>query len=170
VSEERCRDAFEAFARREFGAWEGLPAGCGLAGLRAAAERVDEEPVAGRLGSPTRQVQYHAVALGDSAGPARAWVSGGAVVLLDSELPSVPGGAAQLERELGPPAVRRAARWDVLELPEGEWVWPDRGVAALVGGEGMRVLRLLVFSPAPLAAYDERLRPGFGVREFREGP
>jgi hypothetical protein len=170
VSEDRCRDAFEAFARRDFSGWAGLPAGCRLADLRAAATRLDEEPVAGRLGSPTRQVLYHAVTLGDSSGPARAWVSDDAVVLLDSELPSVEGGPARLLEDLGPPAVRRAARWDVVELPDSEWVWPERGLAALVGGEGPRVLWLLAFAPGPLEAYDERLRPGLGVREFREGP
>lgn len=37
-------------------------------------------------------------------------------------------------------------------------------------GMARACLRLLAFVPAPLEAYDERLRPGFGVREFRESP
>jgi hypothetical protein len=167
---EPCREALEAYRRREFDGWAGLPAGCGLGDLRAAGAGVGDDAAAGRLGSPTRQVLFHAITLGEAAGPSRAWISGDAVVLLDCELPSVPGGAGRLVEELGPPAARRTARWDVLELPGGEWVWPDRGLAALVGGDGTRVLRLLAFTPAPLEGYDERLRPGFGVREFRQGP
>ena len=164
-----CQAAFAAYARRDFAAWTGLAAGCDLDDLRAAGAHVDPEPVAGRLGSPVRSAPFYAVVLGEAAGPARAWVADETVELLDTELPAVPGGAAALAA-LGPPAVRRAARWDVIELDDGEWVWPERGLAALVGGDGTHVLRLLAFVPAPLPAYDERLRPGFGAREFRAGP
>ena len=54
--------------------------------------------------------------------------------------------------------------------PTANGYWPDRGLAALVGGDGKRVLRLLAFVPVPLAIYDERLRPGFAVRRVPPGP
>ena len=170
MNDPHCRAAFAAFGRRNFAGWTGLGKDCALDDLRAAGGRVGDAPASGRLGSPTRQALFHAVTLGQAAGPTRAWIAGDVVELLDSELPAVPGGPAALKEPLGAPAVRRPARWDVLELPDGEWVWPDRGLAALVGGDGKRVLRLLAFVPVPLAIYDERLRPGFGVREFRQGP
>jgi hypothetical protein len=88
-------------------------------------------------------------------------------VLLDTEMPVVEGGSQALQEAIGPPEQRLDAAWDVLTLPRGEWVWPSRGLAAVVNEPTGAIVRLSAFAPVSAETYVQELRRDGGVREFR---
>ena len=161
-----CRTALEAYVARDFDAWVGLPRGCGVSDVERAGIRLAGGAF-GSLGSSHRQVEYHVAALGPAAGPSRVWNLDGELVLLDTDMPAVEGAAAALQDALGPPERRLDAEWDVLTLEGGEWVWPARGLAAVVNEPAGAIIRLAGFTPVPFGEYVEVLRRAGGVREFR---
>jgi hypothetical protein len=160
-----CADAIAAFGRRDFADWRGLPGGCGLADVEAAGGTV-ASAAPGQLGARHRPLQFHVIHLGE-AGISRAWVEREELVLMEAELPAFPSGPERLVEHLGPPEARREIGWDVLVLPDGEWVWPASGLAAIVNPGNAAMLALAAFTPTGLAEYDEGLRRDLRVREFR---
>jgi len=161
-----CEQALEAYVARRFASWSGLPRGCRIDDLERAGIAVGGVG-SGHLGASRRQVEVRIAALGDANGPSRVWLADGEIVLLDTEMPVVEGGSAALQDALGPPEHRLDAAWDVLTLPDGEWVWPSRGAVAVVNEPTGAIVRLAAFAPVIMDVYVDELRRAGGVREIR---
>jgi hypothetical protein len=71
--------------------------------------------------------------------------------------------------ELGPPPHRLNAHFLHSEIPDGERVFPDRGLALCVVPETGLIVRWTAFEPCTLADYRERYRRVEPTREFEEG-
>ncbi|GAA0984513.1 hypothetical protein GCM10009555_058390 [Acrocarpospora macrocephala] len=89
---------------------------------------------------------------------ARAWLRSGLVVLVDVAWRDPPG--LEALEALGPPGARGACT-DGLAAAE-EWLYAERGLAAIVGPR--RIRHLLGFAATDAATYGERLRPDFTTR------
>lgn len=72
-------------------------------------------------------------------------------------------------RELGPPPHRLDACFLHSEIPNGEMVFPDRGLAVGVAPATGLIVRWTAFKPCTLATYRERYRQVEPAREFEEG-
>ncbi|HEY2929520.1 hypothetical protein [Piscinibacter sp.] len=142
--------ALTAFMQRRLADWHGLPPQARIdearriLGLSAAAEG------RGSVGSARHAAQWQS--LDDR--PLVLWARANELVLLEFEGPFDDLDALAA---LGAPAARLDVNWGVAPLPEGEWVYPERGLAVLVSPQG-QALRLFGFAPMPLAAYQRDLR------------
>jgi hypothetical protein len=153
--------ALRAFAALDLEAWHGLPERCPVHEARRVFGLDDAIEGRATLGAKGKPASFQS--LDDR--PLRIWQRGGAVVLLDYEGPFE---ALHLDRLLGPPARRNAAHWGYAVLPEGEWLYPQRGLAAIVLPTGV-IARLFGFAPVADERFAETLRPCTANRPSTEG-
>jgi hypothetical protein len=145
----------EALAAVRLAGWQGLPA-------RLEPGDLDDAPALVTLGSDF--VPADLVHLDDpaSGARARAWLRGGYVALLEVTWES-PLDAAPLD-VLGAPAVHVDVTDGLMDLPHGLWIYPARGLAAVVGTSERRVRRLLGFVPTDVDTYGRELQPDLATR------
>ncbi len=151
-----------AFADRNLAAWYGLPADCPASAARRAFALGEECDGRGPLGSQRLAAEYHA--LDDR--PLRIWRRAASVVLLDFQGPF---DDIDLVRLFGAPSHKTAIRWGYAALPDGEWLYPQRGLAAIVVAGG-KVAHLLGFAPTTAERYAEVLRPDMGKQPLSQQP
>lgn len=157
-----CRDAIEAFVNGDFARVHGLPAGCGLAELRAVLEPSAGE-ANGNLGEPTspRTIRYfHSAKQREIV---RAWFAGDRLTLIDVDFPTSDSIAAYVAA-LGEPEARLDYPWQDIVVERGEYVWPARGVVAAASA---KVIRAGLFAPGTLADYRRDARY---IGSYREEP
>ena len=87
------------------------------------------------------------------------------MVLLDYEGPFE---AVNLDSLLGPPAHKNPVHWGYAVLSDGEWLYPQRGLAAIVLPTGLTA-RLFGFVPATAKRFAEILRPNMANRPSTAG-
>jgi hypothetical protein len=147
-------DVVAQLAKLDLRAWHGLPAGLAL--------RAADGDVAGvsMLGSAFEPADVVSLDTPPGAIGARAWLRGGAVVVvdvaLDSERPD-----ALVPDFLPAPARRLDVAYGLVHLPSGEWVYPTRGLA-LVVAHG-RVRHAMGFTACSETEYEARLRVQFAM-------
>ena len=147
-----------AIETRDFVGWNGLPDAC------APGDLFDDFPdeLSDR---PTRP-------LGESFSPAvfvllkldgyyrpTASVLENELVLFDGMNPELPGGFQRLFDELGAPAARSDWFHGTLEIPNGEWVYPERGITVFLNSSADKALHIAVYHPTHLENYFRTLRP-----------
>lgn len=152
---------WDAVARRDLVGWRGLPAHATVAEVDRRFPRVARAVGRGLLGHD-RVPQLFGVHRAEGYPlDLMAWHDDrGRLLLLEAELPdlatppSTP--PSTLLADLGEPAATADHRWDVLDVPGGVRIHPDRGITVFVGPEG-QVVRLLLYAPTDLATYLSRL-------------
>jgi hypothetical protein len=117
-----------------------------------------------RLGEPARTVSFVVVPLAGAPRGAKVWLEEDAVLAVQIELPPLADLPALLS-ELGPPAAKLDWTWDVVAVPGGEWVWPDRGLTLALDRSGAKVVKAWFYPPTTAADWSARLRPAGKVRE-----
>jgi hypothetical protein len=142
--------ALLAFANLQLDSWQGLPEDCSMADARRAFALSDEDDGRGDLGKERELAYYQS--LDDR--PLRIWHRESRVVLLDFENPS---DDFEVSRILGPPSAKLSVAWGFATLEDGEWVYPERGLSAIVLSTGMAA-HLYGFTPASVDAYVRSLR------------
>jgi hypothetical protein len=142
--------AFADFVALDLGRWRGLPE-APLERWVAALRLEDEDLGRGVLGSARHLARWRPAEGADL----RVWHRDGSVVLLELEPADK---KLDLERLLGAPEARLATHAGFARLPQGECVWPARGLAAVVPEPGV-VLRVLGFAACGLDEYLRDLRP-----------
>jgi len=141
-------------ASAELTGWRGLPS-------RLEPGPLDEAPALVTLGSEF--VLAELVHLDDpvEGAWARVWLRDGYVALLDVTWQR-PVDAAQLD-ELGEPEERADVIDGLATLPDGEWLYPGRGLAAVVETSTRRIRRLMGFVPTAVETYRRELQPDFAT-------
>lgn len=155
-SESDCATALRAFAELDLAAWNGLPSACPASVAQkvfALGEAMDGR---GWLGSERQPASYQSLA----DRPLRLWERDGVVVLLDFEGPF---DEIDVTRLPGAPSKKLSVEWGYGTLPDGEWLYPERGLVAIVLPLG-KVAHLLGFSPDNGDRYAKTLRPQMGKR------
>jgi hypothetical protein len=152
-----CHDALRQIVTLDLAAWDGLPA-CSLAEIEPL-WRVGGDPRELSLGAEGATAQ--AFDLGERW--ARVWSRDGDVVLVDLEGPLDADVAA-----LGEPEARLTAHSGVAAYPEGELVFPQRGLAVGVSPSGT-VLYVAFFAPVTLGEYSASLRVARAERPLPQG-
>lgn len=155
-SDSDCARALRAFAALDLAAWEGLPDACPVAVAHEIFALGDAIDGRGRLGSDRQPASYQSL----TDRPLRLWEREGFVVLLDFEGPF---DSIDVSRLPGAPAKKLSVEWGYGTLPDGEWLYPTRGLAAIVLPAG-EVAHLLGFSPSNGDRYAGTLRPQLGKR------
>lgn len=148
--------SLRTFAELNLADWHGLPGACPVAVAQrtfALGQAIDGR---GSLGSERRSASYQS--LNDR--PLRLWQRDGDVVLLEFEGPF---DDIDLTRLLGVPSRKQSIEWGYGSLPDGEWFFPTRGLAAIVLPSG-KVAHLIGFAPTSSEQYAKMLRPDMANR------
>jgi hypothetical protein len=82
----------------------------------------------------------------------KAWRQGTRLVLVEATLPKLSGSLDELTSDLDEPAARLDYSWDVLRVPKGARIYPERGIALFICPE-QQLLRLSLFASCELADY-----------------
>lgn len=145
-------EVWDAVATRDFRDWRGLPRDARYADFDARFPRLTDAEARGLLGS-ANEITYYRVHVAEGYPQhLKAWRQDTRLVLIEATLPVLATPLPELTAALGEPAALLDFRWDVLDVPEGVHVHPDRGIALFVGPEG-QLLRLSLFAPCDLAEY-----------------
>jgi hypothetical protein len=81
------------------------------------------------------------------------------LVLFDGMNPELLGGFARLRDDLGEPVARLDWFYGTLEIPNGEWVYPERGITIFLNTLADKVLHIAVYRCTDLGNYVSTLRP-----------
>ena len=147
---------WDAIARRDFTDWHGLPADAAYASFDDRFPRLSDAEAAGMLGSHNVPARYRVHVAEGYPLNLQAWFMGSRLVLIEADVPRLVGAPAELFDALGPPAATVDFTWDVLAVPQGGHIHPDRGITVFVGPEG-QVLRLALYAPTDVAHYHTEL-------------
>jgi hypothetical protein len=147
---------WELLAGRDFRSWQGLPESARYADLDARFPRLTDAEGVGFLGSRPTKATFRVHVADGYPMNFRAWYDDGRLLLIQARLPRLATTAEELLAALGQPATLIDHTWDVLRVPNGLRIHPDRGIAVFLGPEE-QVLELALFTPCPLAEYLERL-------------
>jgi hypothetical protein len=147
--------AARLLAARQLADWAGLPAR-----LRA----TDAAESAGAVTLGSDRVDAELLHLDDPADGAwaRAWRRDGYVVLVQVSWRAKPV-LGQL-RALGAPDEVADAADGLITLEAGEWLFPRRGLTALVSPEGGHIRHLFGYVPTTAGTYRRELRPDLSER------
>lgn len=150
------QDVLRAFVDRRLDDWAGLPAHASIHEARKALGLPVESEGRAHLGMPGASADRQS--LDDR--PLVVFFRGSELVLLDYEGPFTD---VDLMQMWGEPPHKLNAAWGVATMPHGEWVYPDRGLAAIVSSSG-QTLRLFGFAPTSLDHYERMVRRNLGTR------
>src|SRR5271166_1633336 len=122
-----CQEALGRFAEQHFEHWAGLPTDCSSAEVLARFGQLNDGVGRGMLGSEV--AQFMMVLVPAYPEPVRVWYRAEHIVLLDTAYPDFLAGTVVA---LGEPAVRLDYYWKRLLIPNGQWVYPSRGLALYI--------------------------------------
>jgi hypothetical protein len=158
-----CADALRAIQARDFRSWGGLPPTCTPERIAGVFPREGGSEGRRHLGSveasfwPARALEYKE--------PLEIHVAGGRVVRIDAVRPDLSGGLAAHLAALGEPAAKRRYYDDVIKIDDGEWVWPERGIAIYLNPDHRFVNRIALFRATDLPTYQRELELNLRVYE-----
>ncbi len=155
--ETTCEKALALIENRDWKAWRGLPASCSMAELAARYPQLSAGSGRANLGSDVVPAEFKTLQLAGHGKPLRVWYREGAVVEIELEYPEIEGGFSTLSAIFGEPAAtldyyQRTVRYD-----KSAFVYPDRGIAVLYNPSRSAVIRIYLFAPTTLDAYERSL-------------
>jgi hypothetical protein len=143
---------WDAIARRDFLAWQGLPSPASYADFDARFERLVDAEGVGFLGRTNVRARYRRHVGEGYPQYLRAWYVDERLALVEAALPQLPYAAADLLAVFTSPAATLDFSWGVLAVPGGAHVHPERGITLFVGPEE-QILRLSLYTPCLLDTY-----------------
>lgn len=158
MTQESWASIREAIETRNFVGWQGIPKGCTAQNLfDDVPDDLSDRPVR-RLGDDVRSAKFVLLEL---EGYYRPMVSfrEGQFILFDAMNPELAQGFAPLRDDLGEPAARLDWYYGTLEIPDGEWVFPERGITVFLNTTADKALHIALYRPTMLKKYRKRLRP-----------
>jgi hypothetical protein len=148
-----------------------LPATCTLTEAASAlAALAQARDAIGTLGTDRVQVRWRAIDTGIAGERLRLWHDGASVLAIEVEAPRPTGGWDALRGALGTPEAKLAYWDDVVESKDGQWVYPERGLAVFTALADTEVARVVAFPPTTVAIYRARLARATEPPREIEGP
>jgi len=159
-----CRTLVEALGAGSFHQWQGLARACKESLLAAFPA---DPPGEGRtsLGSEGHRVAVLMRRVPNQRHPLEVQLLDGEMVRADLESPALTGSLPDLLEALGEPTARLPYYWGAIEIEDGQWLWPGRGLALYLDDSRTRVNRLAVFAPTDVAGYQHDLEPDLRIYE-----
>ena len=160
-----CDQAIRAIEARDFRAWHGLPATCTPDVLAQALHRQGTGSGARQIGSRGRAIRFWPAKVVGYSWPWEVSVDGDAVARLDTDRTELAGGLAAHLTALGEPNAKLPYYQETVLIPDGEWVWPERGLVLYLGTDHRFVMGVGLFAVTDLATYQRDLQPHFEMIE-----
>ncbi|MBE9183028.1 hypothetical protein IQ268_31325 [Oculatella sp. LEGE 06141] len=158
-----CEIALNQFAKQDWLHWQGLPT-CTLSTV-AQMLPLSDGVGSGNVGEQT--AHFHRLHLPGYGQPVRLWFTENEqVLLLDVAHPSPSASLETLLAQLGEPDAKLDTHWNVLSLPQSEWLYAQRGLALWINPENQVILHLAVFAPTTLEQYSHTLRLDLAQRRL----
>ncbi|HVV83884.1 MAG TPA: hypothetical protein VHE35_12505 [Kofleriaceae bacterium] len=169
MTDTHCADAIRNLAAGKI-AEVHVPAACSVAAAGGALEGLDRaHDAVGSLGADRVQVRWRAIDSRVAGDRLRLWHDGEHVVAVEVEAPRPDGGWDALRAALGAPDAKLPYWDDVVEVADGQWVYPARGLALFTTLDDTELARVVAFPPTTLDAYRAKLsRATEPPREFPE--
>jgi hypothetical protein len=164
----RCSEVVEMFARQDFAAWRGLPPDCTVGEVLERFAPQDDWIGFAQLGSDFVAASYRYCRVPSYGTPVRIWFIDERVVELEAMDLAKMTDVQELADVLGQPPARLDSYLGVVLVENGEWVYPERGLAFSTDSSGQHVSRLSVFASTDLEGYRRRLRVKTGATPMPE--
>lgn len=153
-----CTDIRNAIAARDFIGWQGIPPSC------SAKDLFDNIPddLSGRPSRPLGDdFQASVFVLLELDGYYRPMASfrDNKLILFDGMNPELKDGFAPLYNDFGEPAARLDWHYGTLAIPNGEWIYPERGITVFLNTTADKVLHIALYQATNLREYQRALRP-----------
>jgi hypothetical protein len=156
-----CLDALAALEQEGVEAWRGLPFGCSPDSLAPAITDLDPSPGMTDLGM--RKAFFRSGVW--AATPVQVWTTTDETEILMIAVADPP--FLPTTDRLGEPEARLDSARGSLPMPESEWVYASRGLAAFVSPDTDAVWRATLFRPCTLEEYADEFRVELLQRRLR---
>lgn len=163
-----CTEALNLFVNKEFEQWSGLPYECQTTDIFSVFPPVVEDVAVGKLGSEYIPTSYKVCVVENYDEPVEVWFKNNGIVKIEAKYPQLSANQSQaITKALGKPTDKLDYYFDILMIPNGEWVYAERGISLFFNADGTGLVSLSVFYPSSLDNYKKTIRPPFeSIREF----
>jgi len=144
---DNCVTALQPLAGGRLLDFNGLAGDCSLAAVAAEWPPLDDWQGAGFLGERQHARRFQYLTLAGFSQAARVWFDQDRVMLVDLTDPALDWADVLA---LGDPAARIDTSWKGTAIPEGEWVYPNRGLSLHVRPATGKCFHLVAFAPTTL--------------------
>lgn len=163
-----CEEALILFTNKEFEQWHGLPSECQISDIFSLFKSITEDASVGKLGSEYIPSFYKVYVLENYNEPIQVWFKDNAILKIEAKYPQLSANQYQaITKALGEPTDKLDYYFDILMIPNGEWVYPKRGISLFLNADGTGLVNLSVYHPTSLETYKRNIRkPFYPPREF----
>ena len=155
MAESSLAEVAEQLSSLRVSGWTGTPSGLEAGPL-------EDPPALVTLGTAHEEAELVNLVDPLPGAAARAWLRGGRVVLVEVSWRSRP--PLDALASMGQPDERGDVDAGLDHLAGGEWLFPGRGLAAVVDPEGGHIRHLLGFASTTAERYRRTLRPDLATR------
>ncbi len=161
-----CQEAWSVIAARDFRAWKGLPEPCGYSAFEAAFARFRDEYGQGNLGKANRPGMFRMhIAVGYPHN-LKVWFRDDRIVVIQIRYPKLPHPVRDLVHHLGAPRIKLDYYLDVMPVPSGAWIYPDKGLAVFFDAGHTEIMRIDLFHPCSTDEYLSDIHSDNRMREY----
>jgi hypothetical protein len=153
-----CQNVWEQILKRDFTSWNGIPSECDYTAFDNSFQRISDIVGTGTLGEFFIPSHYRVYIVNGYSGNLRVWCREKELVLIEANAPQLKQPVGVLLDVLGEPLKKLSYYWDVMEVPEGEWIYPQKGIVLFFDYSRENILRISLFHSCNLKYYIQNIR------------
>ena len=153
----------DAIVKVDFVGWQGLPDSCSPSDILDSFPTDLSEKPTRLLGASFNPAVTVLLNLDGYYRPTVS-IRNNTIILFDGMNPKLLDGFTPLRENLKEPDVRLNWFYGTLEIPNGEWVYPKRGITIFLNTSFDKVLHIALYKSTNLADYLSNLRPNLRKR------
>lgn len=165
LNKNECKEVFRPFAEKDFISWKPWPRSF-IDSCFDSMFIKQSDVVKGSAGSDFLPAYFAYFKTENYSNNIRIWTRNDKFLKLDTEFPDI---NIQLNETVKLPdegVYKLDYSFGGFVIKEGEWVFPEKGIAYFLNGDYNRIIKISIFSSASIQFYKMNLHPAGTIREF----
>lgn len=155
INQNLCSNAVLAITQADVSTWQGLPQPCQLSNLKQQFKQRRGEGIGsiGQIQAPFLMFEVEGFNQ-----PIRVWVEEDTVLIIDMKAIELSSNLSSILATLGEPEVKLDSYIGTSLIEQGEWVYPNRGIALFMHPQSQRLDHITLFPATTLIDYEAKYR------------
>ncbi|MBN2535251.1 MAG: hypothetical protein JXB88_20395 [Spirochaetales bacterium] len=158
-----CDNIFKQIKEINFPQWQGIPGECDYSNFDANFTRISDIFGANMLGKSIIQTHYRVYKIDGYSGNLCAWFRENELILIEAKSPQFTDLKTQkdLIAAFGNPVAKLSYSQEFLLQPEGEWIYPGKGISLFLDDTKQKIMQINLFHSCTLEHYIQTIRNSY---------